>query len=204
MLIDISPPVSESLAVWPGDVPFSRTINNDMDRGDIINLSSIATTTHLGAHVDAERHYVRGGRDVTEWPLERFVGPCEVVHVPVEKGQRVDPSHLPDTSSPRILIRTDTYPDGTHFHDDFAGLHPDTVDVLADRGVELVGIDTPSVDRFTDSALPAHQRFAARGMTILEGLRLAEVAAGSYELIALPLRITGSDGSPVRAVLRTA
>ncbi len=206
MWIDISPQIDERLAVWPGDVPFSRTEQNTIASGDPINLSSIGTTLHLGAHVDAERHYVEGGRDVAAWPLERFIGPCEVVHVPAERGGWVLPEQLrgqltmPQT--PRVLLRTDTYPDAAHFNNDFAGIHPDTVDLLAERGVVLVGIDTPSVDRFEDATLPAHQRFGERGMTILEGLRLASVPAGMYELIALPLRIGGGDGSPVRAVVR--
>jgi len=172
-----------------------------MESGDVINLSSVASTLHLGAHVDAERHYVAGGRDVSQWPLDRFIGACDVVHVPVARGESIPADQLPATSSPRVLLRTDTYPDAAHFNKDFAGLQPDAVDLLADRGVKLVGIDTPSVDRFTDHDLPAHQRFGARGLTILEGLRLADVLPGTYELIALPLRIEGGDGSPVRAVL---
>lgn len=203
MWIDISPPVSESLAVWPGDVPFSRMTQNAMASGDVINLSSVSSTLHVGAHVDAERHYVGDGRDVAQWPLERFIGPCDVVHVPVGRGERVCPDHLPETASQRVLLRTDTYPDATQFNKDFAGLHPDTVDVLADRGVVLVGIDTPSVDRFADHDLPTHQRFGTQGITILEGLRLGEVPPGTYNLIALPLRIEGGDGAPVRAVLGT-
>ncbi|MCP4758189.1 MAG: kynurenine formamidase [Planctomycetes bacterium] len=202
MLIDISPPISESLAVWPSDVAFSRSMHNTMESGDAINLTSIQTTLHLGAHVDAERHYVADGRDVAQWPLERFIGGCRVLHVPVSRGGLVMPEHIPSTSALRVLLRTDTYPDSEQFNEDFAGIHPDTVDLLADRGVLLIGIDTPSVDRFADHALPTHQRFGERGVTILEGLRLGHVAAGAYELIALPLRITGGDGSPVRAVLR--
>ncbi len=202
MLIDISPPISESLAVWPGDVSFTRTHHNTVASGDTINLSSIDCTLHLGAHVDAERHYVEGGRDVAQWPLELFIGPCDVVHAPVGPGDRVVPSHIPPTRAPRILLRTDTYPDPSRFNEDFAGIHPDTVDLLADRGVCLIGIDTPSVDCFADHSLSAHHCFGARGVAILEGLRLSHVSPGTYDLIALPLRIEGGDGSPVRAVLR--
>jgi arylformamidase len=68
--------------------------------------------------------------------------------------------------------------------------------------VRLIGIDTPSVDLFTSKDLPAHQRFLANDMAILEGLVLHEVPPGRYELIALPLKLAGFDASPVRAVLR--
>ena len=77
------------------------------------------------------------------------------------------------------------------------------VDLLADRGVTLVGVDTPSVDVQESKDLTAHKRFLARGVSILEGLRLAHVARGEYELIALPLPLVGFDASPVRAVLRS-
>lgn len=204
MLIDISPPITESLAVWPGDVPFRRTTNNAMSAGDAFNLSSIETTTHLGAHIDGECHYKQGGRGIDEWPLDRFVGPCEVVFISADRNTTIAPEQLPATTAERILIATNTRPDPNIFNEDYAGLHPDTVAALAGRGVMLIGIDTPSVDLFQDTSLPAHQSFADHGITILEGLVLAHVPAGAYDLLALPLRIPNCDGSPVRAVLRRA
>ena len=110
------------------------------------------------------------------------------------------PSRLDAT---RVLIATDTYPDPTSFREDFAALDPALVDHLHERGVRLIGIDTPSVDVFTSEDLPAHGRFLANDMAILEGLVLAAVPEGVYELIALPLRLAGFDGSPVRAILRS-
>jgi len=100
------------------------------------------------------------------------------------------------------LIATGTYPDPTHFHRDFAALSPALVDRLHERGVRLIGIDTPSVDLFDDTTLMAHQAFLRNDMAILEGLVFADVPAGCHELIALPLKLQGFDASPVRAVLR--
>jgi arylformamidase len=104
---------------------------------------------------------------------------------------------------PRVLIRTGTFPDFTAWNSDFAGLEPALVDALADRGVLLVGVDTPSVDVQESKDLAAHQRFLARNVSIIEGLRLDHVVPGEYELIALPLPLVGFDASPVRAVLRS-
>jgi arylformamidase len=104
---------------------------------------------------------------------------------------------------PRVLIHTGTFPDFTAWNADFAGLDPALVDLLADRGVALVGVDTPSVDVQESKDLAAHRRFHARDVSILEGLRLDHVASGEYELIALPLPLVGFDASPVRAVLRS-
>ena len=103
---------------------------------------------------------------------------------------------------PRVLIATGTYPDSTRFHEDFAALEPVLIDALHERGVRLIGIDTPSVDLFTSKELPAHGRFLANDMAILEGLVLRDVPPRMYELIALPLPLVGFDASPVRAVLR--
>ncbi len=78
------------------------------------------------------------------------------------------------------------------------------MDYLHQRGVRLVGTDAPSVDPFASKDLPAHHRFLAHDMAILEGLALSGVPEGEYELIALPLRLAGFDASPVRAVLRSS
>jgi arylformamidase len=102
----------------------------------------------------------------------------------------------------RVLIATGTYPDPRRLNNDFAALAPELVDGLHARGVRLIGVDVPSVDLFDSKDLPAHKRFLANDMAILEGLALRDVPAGEYELIALPLRLVGFDGSPVRAVLR--
>ena len=104
---------------------------------------------------------------------------------------------------PRVLIRTGTVPNPQIWPESFAALSPELVDTLAARGVITIGIDTPSVDLFSSKDLPAHRRFLARELAILEGLRLAGAPDGHYELIALPLPLVGFDASPVRAVLRT-
>ena len=117
------------------------------------------------------------------------------------------PDHVADKiealCAPRILFRTGTFPDHRRWNNDFASLSPELVDDLYHHGVRLIGIDTPSVDPFDSKALEAHHAFARNDMAILEGLVLAGIEEGEYELIALPLRIKGADASPVRAVLRT-
>ncbi|MEM6927335.1 MAG: cyclase family protein, partial [Myxococcota bacterium] len=136
-------------------------------------------------------------------PLERYYGVCEVFEVDVGRGQRIRPSDLPrPPETPRVLLKTGTFPDPCDFNEDFAALSPALVDHLADHGVELVGIDTPSVDLFADRDLLSHHAIARRDLAILEGVVLDHVAPGRYTLIALPLPLVGVDASPVRAVLR--
>jgi arylformamidase len=201
-LIDISPLVSPRLAVWPGDVPFSRSVALSIEEGANITLSSITSTVHLGAHTDAPNHYVSPGQDIATRPLERYYGPCEVIRVDVGRGERIGPQHLrAPVRAPRVLFRTGTFPDPCDFNEDFAALSPELVRELAGQGVVLVGIDTPSIDLCHDKVLETHLAVAHHDLAILEGILLEHVPPGLYTLIALPLRLEGADASPVRAVL---
>lgn len=203
-LIDISPLIDPTIAVWPGDTPFSHTVNLDIAAGSNITLSDMRTTLHVGAHIDAPSHYAAGGEDIASRRLDFFVGPCDVVRVDVGRRERIYPRHLDGKviATPRVLFRTDTFPDPRNWNDDFAALSPELIDWLHARGVVLVGIDTPSVDPFESKELEAHQALARCDIANLEGVVLSDVEEGRYELIALPLKIRNGDASPVRAVLR--
>ena len=203
-IIDISPLLSPSIAVWPGDVALSRDVALDMKAGDNLTLSALTATLHLGAHTDAPSHYVADGEDIASRGLERYYGPAQVIAVTVARGARIVPSDLQDeVTSPRVLLKTGTYPDPNDFNEDFAALSPELVDYLASRGVELIGIDTPSVDLFADKALMSHNAIARHDLAILEGVVLDHVAPGHFTLIALPLSLVGCVASPVRAALVT-
>lgn len=204
-ILDLSPALRPSIAVWPGDVTFSRTVALAIADGANIDLSSIATTVHVGAHADAPSHYVRDGATIDARPLDRYYGPCEVVRVDVGRGERVYPRHLSGpVRAPRVLLRTGTFPDPDRFDEDFAALSPELVDDLAAQGVVLVGIDTPSVDLCHDRVLLSHAALARHDLAVLEGLLLDHVEPGVYTLAAFPLKIAGADASPVRAVLLDA
>ena len=203
MIHDITPPITERLKVWPGDTPPSREVLVDMHRGDNITLSTLRATVHLGAHADAPSHYGRGADSIDRRPLDLYLGPCQVVRVSAPRGGLVRPAQLmPPYRAERVLLATGTFPDPHAFNEDFAALDPCLVEQLAAHGVRLVGVDTPSVDPFTSKELPAHHAALKHDLALLEGLVLADVPEGVYELIALPLRLVGFDASPVRAVLR--
>jgi len=203
-ILDISPVLDESIAVWPGDQGFSRAVSTAIADGANIDLSAITTTVHVGAHADAPSHYAADGCGIDEVDLAPYLGPCQVVEVAVDRGSRIVPGDLADEiTEPRVLFRTGTFPARNDFNEDFAAFAPETIDFLADRGVRLVGIDTPSVDLFNDRELVAHRALARHKMANLECLVLARIPTGRYTLVALPLRIRGADASPVRAVLVT-
>jgi len=201
-LIDISPLLSPRTAVWPGDVALERVNALSIADGANIDLSAVRTTVHIGAHTDAPSHYAGGGTSIERRPLDLYYGPCQVVRVAVARGERITPDHVTEPiTAPRVLFHTGTFPDPNRWNEDFAALSAPLVHWLADRGVVLVGIDTPSVDLCHDEILEAHTAIFTRDLAILEGVVLGHVRPGPYTLIALPLPIEGADASPVRAAL---
>ena len=203
-LIDISPVLSPRLKVWPGDTAVSRDVLMELARGHSVTLSTLHTTVHAGVHADAPSHYVRDGRTIEQQPLELYIGSCQVVHVEAQRGGAVTPGMIREKiTAPRVLIATGTFPDPERWTSEFASLSVELVNWMHERGVRLLGVDTPSVDSFASKDLPVHNRVAHYDMAILEGLVLRDVPAGEYELIALPLKLEGFDASPIRAVLKS-
>jgi arylformamidase len=206
--IDISPLVSERIAVWPGDTAFRRRAVAEpgataSGAGWDLLVSSIETTLHVGAHADAPNHFTIGAVGIDRVPLAPYRGPCEVVAVDVPKGGTIEPRHLGRApAAARVLFKTGSFPNPERFEADFAAFSPELITWLLELGTLLVGIDTPSVDPFSSKDLPSHHMTrSGRGLAILEGLELAAVEPGCYELVALPLRLEGADASPVRAAL---
>lgn len=200
---DISPSISEKTAVFPGDVPYSRSVSMDTQQGQHLTLSSITTTLHIGAHADAGNHYHRDGKGIEARKLETYLGACEVVEVKIPRGARIKPEHIKgrNISAERVLFKTGSFPNPNSWNNDFNSLSPELIEQLADQGVVLVGIDSPSVDPVDSKALESHQALHRRNVAVLEGIVLDQVAEGKYTLVALPLKLEGADASPVRAVL---
>lgn len=199
---DISPPIGEGTAVFPGDTPFSRKTSQDFVRGDAIYLSALSSTPHIGAHADGPNHYQPGAPGIDGVSLEFYLGPCQVIETRARRGERIRPADLlAEARVPRVLLKTGSYPDPQKWNADFNSLSAELIEALAGRGVKLIGIDTPSVDPADDKTLESHHALWRFGMRNLEGLDLREVPPGAYTLVALPLRIQAGDASPVRAIL---
>ena len=200
-LIDITTPMSAALAGWPGDTPYRFDLAWTRAQSGSVNVGRIATSLHAGTHADAPFHFDDAGATIDQLDLAAFIGPARVVDV---RGlRRIGPSDLAGIDlPPRVLFRTDAWLDRTIFPAAIPTLDPATPAYLKELGVVLAGFDLPSVDDLDSKTLPVHHALAASGIAILEGLDLAAVVAGEYELIALPLRLVGADGAPVRAILR--
>lgn len=205
-LIDISPPVSPSSPVYPGDQPWQRDWQSRIGPDCAVNLSAIRLSPHLGAHADAPLHYDAAGQSAGEMELAPFIGHCRVIHA-IGCGPRVQWNDIApalpagQAVPPRILVRTYRQ-QPRHWDPELAGLAPELVERLAELGVRLIGIDSASVDPADSVLLESHQALRRHGLRVLENLCLDAVDEGDYELIALPLKLMDCEASPVRAVLR--
>lgn len=205
MIIDISPLIHPAMPVWPGDAPVTFTRTASIGSDSPVNVSQIGMSVHTGAHVDAPFHFDADGQGIDEVALSIFVGACRVIDLAGARGV-IAPEQIVARLAdcpPRVLLRTRARTTPDTWDADFCAVAPATVDLLASAGVKLIGLDTPSLDPADSEHLEAHLAVCRHRMLILEWLVLDEVAEGDYELIALPLKLAGLDGSPVRAILRT-
>ena len=207
-LIDISVAISPDLPIWPGspDICLDRSLS--LEKGDIANDTTIQFSVHTGTHVDAPSHFVRDGYSVEQMPLDVLVG--EAVVVDLSTVDAITPEILDDLDLPagvqRLLIRTRNSAlweqQVKEFQTDFVALTAEAAQWIVDRGIRLIGVDYLSVQRFHDGP-ETHLNLLNAEVTIVEGLNLASVLPGSYELICLPIKLKGAEGAPARALLKS-
>ena len=175
-----------------------------MKDGSPVNVGAFETTVHAGAHADAPLHYQADGPSAAEVGLEAYLGPCRLVDArgcKAKIGREFVQEVLPAPPE-RVLFRTyERFPHDAWLSD-FTAVDAAAIVWLAERGVRLIGVDSPSLDPQDSKTMDAHLAVLAADMRVLEGLVLDDAPPGDYELIALPLKLAGLDASPVRAVLR--
>lgn len=206
-IIDISLPLHPDLTIWPESAPFRLTRRLSIEAGSEANVSDFQCDAHMGTHVDAPQHFVQDGLTVEQLALDTLIGPAVVAYLPdvdAITAATLDALRLPPDVE-RLLVRTRNsqwWADGTPgFREDFVALTADAAQWVVDRGIRLIGVDYLSVQRYHDAPL-THQLLLGAGVIILEGLNLADVAPGTYEVICLPLKLLGAEGAPARTVLR--
>ena len=204
-IYDISLPVIDGGVRYPGNPEITVAPHEAIARGAGANVSVISFGSHTGTHVDAARHFIEGGQAVDEIPLERLIGPAVVLHFP-DDVTAIGEAHLRPhelRGQRRVLLKTrnSALLRRPEFVADYAHLAPDGAEYLVRLGVELVGIDYLSVERFRSGHHRTHRALLERNVVIVEGLDLSEVPPGAYQLVCLPLKMAGLDGAPARAVL---
>jgi arylformamidase len=207
MIHDVSVPIRSGGLVYPGNPAISITLQQAISAGAGANVSRIDFGSHTGTHVDAPKHFFDDGAGVDTLPLDVLMGPARLLVfgpgvTSVGKAE-LEPHDLAGVT--RLIIRTRNSEwlasGSTEFHSDYTYLAPDGAEYLVALGVKLVGVDYLSVEQFHSGHHLTHRTLLERGVIIIEGLMLAEVTAGAYELRCLPLRLEGLDGAPARAVL---
>lgn len=197
-LIDISVPLYPGMPKYPSLRDFEHSFDRSFAAGDSVNLSVMRMQMHLGTHVDAPKHYMEDGIDISAIPLEVFFGNAWVIHVQGPQISAKEIDRIPRQFR-RVLFRTSEaggdVPQESWFSDE-ASL------ALAARMPLLVGVESSSVDRAGRKDKFVHHTLLGKGIVLIEGLRLSHVTQGAYLLSAAPLNIMGAEGAPCRAFLQ--
>ncbi len=201
-IFDVSVPIRDGMLHYAGNPPVHVTRVCSIASGDLFNLSELDMGAHSGTHVDAPDHFLEGGAGAETLPLEILIGPAEVVDASVASTAldlvTICDLDLPPRGTERVLFKTRNSQlwDRDEFTRDFVRLDGEAAAHMVERGARLLGIDYLSIG---DAA--AHRVLLSAGVVCVEGLDLREIEPGSYELVCLPLKLVGSDGTPARAVL---
>ena len=203
---DISVSLGDESIDWPGNPPYSRELISKIEDGAYCNLSKLVMPTHVGTHIDTPVHYIARGKDLDEYPIEKWILPAQVVSI---KDKRVilpaELENLDIKPGEALLFKTENsisaHSTGGVFWENFVYLSPEAADFCVEKKVGLVGIDYVSVDEYGNKAFPVHHKLLGNEILILEGINLKDVPPGKYTLFCLPLKIKGAEGAPARAVL---
>ncbi len=204
-IIDISVPFAPQIPSWPGDTPFSCGWTARREDGSSVNLASLHLSAHSGTHADAPLHVESAWAASETLPVSVFVGNAYVIDVHGCAAIDIDVlERMLDgvRDCTRLLVRTGCSVAGGAFPETWPVLDEPAAHWLVAHGVQLFGVDAPSVDARTSTTLPVHHALFAGGAYVLENLALDAVATGGYELLAQPLAVHGADAAPVRAILR--
>jgi arylformamidase len=206
-IFDISRPLFNGLAPWSGDTAFHYELKWKMAEGATVNVGAVTMGVHNASHADAPFHFEEGAPTIERMPLETYLGEAVVVDLTsrFDNGQRSEIT-IADLgpaaeAAPRLLLKTGIWKDSKIFPEWIPVIAREVPKWLESRHVKLLGLDLPSVDSIDAKVLVNHHALAAANVAIVESLDLSEVEAGTYHLSALPLRISGGDAAPVRAIL---
>jgi arylformamidase len=205
-IFDISRPLFNGLAPWPGDTAFQYELKWKMAKGATVNVGAVTMGVHNGSHADAPFHFEQGAETIDRMPLETYLGKAVVVDLTekfeTDRSRQITIGDLDSSAeAPRLLLKTGVWSDSKTFPEWIPVIASDVAEWLGKRNVKLLGLDLPSVDSVDAKVLVNHHALAAAGIAVVESLDLSEISAGIYHFSALPLRITGGDAAPVRAIL---
>lgn len=204
-IIDISVSIDENIPVWPTANPPQCKKTFSLDKGHSANDSTLRIGLHTGTHIDAPLHFIKNGKSVDKLPLDIFIGPVFVAHLP--KAKEISTKELESLKIPknveRILFKTTNsslWVKREKFDKDYVGITVDGAQWLAKRKLRLIGVDYLSIAKY-DEAIEVHQVLLGKGIILLEGIDLTKAKSGTYTLMCLPMKLANLEAAPVRAIL---
>jgi arylformamidase len=206
--IDISVTLKSGMLHWPGDPPVAIERVRATDRGDSVNLSRITMGVHSGTHVDAPVHFLgAAAAGIDRIPFDPLVGNARIIAIAATQSVREgDLAGHAIEKGERVLLRTrnsiDRLLHRDSFDEAFIYLEEDAARFLADRKIKTLGVDYLSVGGYRKNGPAVHRILLEAGICVIEGLDLAGVLPGLYEMICLPMKILDADGAPARVILR--
>lgn len=206
-IFDVTVPITNSMAVWPGDPAVNNHLVAAIENGDEADVTAIHMSAHTGTHIDAPRHFVENGDGIESLHLSTLLGEVEVVEID-SNVDHIDVDTLAGLNKERwktrVLFKTRNSRlrliEKQSFDQAFTALLPEAANYLVNRGVKLVGIDYLSIAPF-ENGMDTHLAFLKNNVIVIEGLNLSDVSAGIYNLIALPILLENGDGAPARVLL---
>jgi arylformamidase len=195
-IIDITRPLSEKILVYPGDI---APVFRQTDHGHYL-ITDLHLSTHTGTHIDAPVHYLKTGDTIDTIPLSHIMGTCRVLDV-THAGSSITANHLKGRLDgiDRLLLKT-SFSGTDRFEENYPCLTADAARLITAGNMKCAGIDSPSIESYHCDGT-VHRELLSHGCIIIELLDLSGVEEGDYKMVALPLRLTGLDGSPARVVL---
>ncbi|MFC3387007.1 arylformamidase [Salinicoccus sesuvii] len=200
---DITQMLDENIAHWPEDTPFTYERTVSKEQSGSVNIGRIETSTHIGTHIDAPFHFDDAGITVEQLDINRYIGEATVVEITAEHTITLEALEEFQLKGTILLIKTKDHTERTLFPAQVPVLEKRAVEHIARSGIKLFGIDVASVDPIDSKTLDIHHLLHERDIMIIENTVLDEITPGYYDFIAMPLKIKGGDGSPVRAALRS-
>lgn len=195
-IYDVTRPLKNGMLVYPGDIVPSFT---QADHGRYL-ISDLHLSSHTGTHIDAPVHYLKTGNTIDTIPLSTLTGRCRLIDVR-DAGTLITAKHLEGRIAgiTRLLLKT-RFSGTDSFKEPYPSLAFDAASLLTESAIECVGIDSPSIESFNCDG-SVHRQLLENGCLIIELLDFSLVPDGDYDMVALPLRLAGLDGSPARVIL---
>ena len=208
--IDLTLTISKSIPSFPGSPKPQFILWSDI-KDDGYNLELLFLSSHTGTHIDAPYHFVKDGMKIHQIPLDRLIGKAILIKLKKTRNSSITKEDIilfekkngviPNDSSVFFFTEWQKNLKKDNYFTENPGLDKSAADYLVSKKINLVGIDSPSIDLGMDDSFIVHQIFSKNNILIVENLaNLNKIPSKEFTFTILPLKLKDATGSPVRAV----